>query len=109
MQRLGRMLRKNSDGPSGGVGREAAAPDSRAADAPTPARRPDQPPPTSVAWQPQVPDDRSWADVGGVHRPNSEPVQLLDSKADPGGASVRVDPAMVNPATAERMRPLIRP
>lgn len=58
--------------------------------------------------EPIVPDTRTWREVGGVRRDAAAPIQLTDSRAEPGGAPVRVDPRMVNPATAERMRPLFR-
>lgn len=106
-EQLAKIFHRRSDGPSGLVHRNAEAADSAA-----PAgvgRRPDEEPATSMAWQPLVPDHRSWQDVGGVRRADAEPLQLLDSRAAPGGAPVKVDPAMVNAATAERMRPLIRP
>lgn len=51
----------------------------------------------------------AWEDTAAVRLVPGGPVELPDSRAEPGGVPVRVDPEMVNPETAERMRPLIDP
>jgi hypothetical protein len=48
----------------------------------------------------------SWPEVAQCEGRPGEAVELPNSAAEPGGAPVRVDPGMVSPATAERMRPL---
>lgn len=58
------------------------------------------------------PDTTTWADVGAGPVPKSggsePPVQLPESRAEPGGVPVYADPSMVTPAAAEEMRPLFR-
>jgi hypothetical protein len=61
-----------------------------------------------LAWDPIVPATKTWEEVGGFASAGGEHIQLAASRAEPGGVPVFVDPAMVSPATAERMRPLFR-
>lgn len=63
--------------------------------------------------QPEADGPQTWSDVGAARVPKSryhgsEPVQLPESRAEPGGVPVYADPNMVNPAAAEKMRPLFR-
>lgn len=99
VRRLIRGLRSNTEEPR---------PDSRRA------QRIDEAPPD---WTPPVQPDaghqKNWSDVGAVrvpksHQHGSEPVQLPESRAEPGGPPVYADPHMVSPAAAEKMRPLFR-
>lgn len=78
------------------------------------AQRIDEAPPD---WTPPVQPDaggpKTWSDVGAErvpksHQHGSEPVQLPESRAEPGGPPVYADPNMVSPAAAEKMRPLFR-
>ena len=66
-----------------------------------------------VNWiEPTVKGADSWSQVGAVPVPKSRslpnPVELPDSRAEPGGPPVYADPNMVSPAAAEKMRPLFR-
>lgn len=63
---------------------------------------------TPLAWDPIIPGTKIWKQVGGFASAGREQIQLAASRAEPGGVPVFVDPAMVTPATAERMRPLFR-
>ncbi|HEY2834578.1 MAG TPA: hypothetical protein VGJ14_19315 [Sporichthyaceae bacterium] len=48
----------------------------------------------------------SWPEVALGEGRAGELVELPDSRPEAGGPPVRVDPGMVSPAAAERMRPL---
>jgi hypothetical protein len=90
----------------------------RHTDNPTPrsateARRLDAAPPdVGTAYHPGAHGPETWSQVGAVPVPKSHcrdhPVELPDSRAEPGGVPVYADPNMVSPAAAERMRPLFR-
>jgi hypothetical protein len=75
-------------------------------------RRMDAPPTLPAVESPRVQGATTWSQVGGVRVPKSrshpDPVQLPDSRAEPGGPPVYADPNMVTPAAAEKMRPLFR-
>ncbi|HUR74854.1 MAG TPA: hypothetical protein VMZ00_11315 [Sporichthya sp.] len=97
VHRLVHVLRRHTDEPSGGN---------------PGAQRMDEPPPD---WNPTVQPDaggpKSWSEVEAAQVPKSrgdDPVQLPDSRAEPGGPPVYADPNMVSPAAAEKMRPLFR-
>ena len=76
-------------------------------------RMDEQPPDSSTTTQADAPPTPTWSDVGAErvpksHAHGSEPVQLPESRAEPGGPPVYADPNMVTPAAAEKMRPLFR-
>jgi ferric-dicitrate binding protein FerR (iron transport regulator) len=48
----------------------------------------------------------SWPELAQCEGKPGVVVELPNSAAEPGGAPVRVDPGMVSPAAAARMRPL---
>jgi hypothetical protein len=48
----------------------------------------------------------SWPELAQCEGTPGVAVELPNSAAEPGGAPVRVDPGMVSPAAAARMRPL---
>ena len=69
-------------------------------------------------------EERGHAEESGVAHGTSRPprpaemddqaaaeavIELPDSQAEPGGPPVRIDPAMVDAETAERMRPSADP
>ncbi len=99
MRRLISGLRKNTEQP--------------VADSPRAQRIDDAPPDWNPTVQPEADGPQSWADVGAARVPKSrhlsnDPVQLPESRAEPGGVPVYADPQMVTPAAAEKMRPLWR-
>ena len=51
--------------------------------------------------------DPVTGELQDAHAADEQTVELPDSRAEPGGPPVRVDPAMIDEATAERMRPLV--
>lgn len=63
---------------------------------------------TPLTWDPIVTGTKTWKQVGGFASDGREQIQLAASRSAPGGVPVFVDPAMVTPATAEKMRPLFR-
>lgn len=76
-------------------------------------RMDEAPPDSSTVSQAHAPPTATWTDIGAAQVPKtraqgSEPVQLPDSRAEPGGPPVYSDPAMVTPEAAEKMRPLFR-
>ena len=72
----------------------------------------DPPPKLPPVEEPTVAGAETWSQVGAVPVPKSRshpnPVQLPDSRPEPGGPPVYADPNMVTPAAAEKMRPLFR-
>jgi hypothetical protein len=73
----------------------------------------DAPPDWTPPVQPDAEGPQTWSDLGATQVPKSrhhgsEPVQLPESRAEAGGPPVYADPNMVNPAAAEKMRPLFR-
>lgn len=69
------------------------------------------PPDSSTVSQAEAPPTPTWSDVGAARVPKSrgdDPVQLPNSRAEPGGVPVYADPDMVTPKAAEKMRPLFR-
>lgn len=98
MRKLLRIMKRHTDEPS--------VPDPRV-------RRVDAPPPdVGTAYHPEAKGATTWSQVGAVPVPKArsgpDPLQLPDSRAEPGGPPVYADPDMVSPAAAERMRPLFR-
>jgi hypothetical protein len=76
---------------------------------PTMATHPSEAPPARGKPAPEPdPDTRglSWPEVALGEGRSGELVELPNSRPEPGGPPVRVDPGMVSPAAADRMRPL---
>jgi hypothetical protein len=106
LRRALNVMKRHTDDPSG------AEADARHG-AQRRTERMDPPPKLPPVEQPTVVGADTWSQVGGVHVPKSrshpDPVELPNSRAEPGGPPVYADPTMVTPAAAEQMRPLFRP
>jgi hypothetical protein len=105
LQRALNVMKRHTDDPSG-----AEADAQHGAQRRT--ERQDPPPPLPPIEEPTVQGAETWSQVGAVKVPKSHsrpnPVQLPDSRPEPGGPPVYADPNMVTPAAAEKMRPLFR-
>ncbi|GAA0609727.1 hypothetical protein GCM10009547_09770 [Sporichthya brevicatena] len=99
VKRLVRVMRRNTEAP--------------ATDSANAVRIDDVAPDWTPPVQPDVDGPQTWADLDAARVPKArhagnDPVQLPGSRAEAGGPPVYADPEMVNPAAAEKMRPLFR-
>jgi hypothetical protein len=96
LRRVLRVMKRHTDDPS------AADPGGRRIDSPTPD--------TDPGRSPRVQRARTWSQIGArpIRSKGHQAFELPDSRAEPGGVPVYVDPDMVTPAAAEKMRPLFR-
>lgn len=112
VHKLLHVVKRHSDDPTGdhSVNHSVAHRDDPSA--PGSQARPDAPPRVPAIETPRAKGATTWSQVGAVRVPKSrshpDPVQLPDSRAEPGGPPVYADPDMVTPAAAEKMRPLFR-